>query len=153
MFVCELGVLVIDLNFGCLVKIVNCLCGGVVLFKELKLMYDIVVVVCCVVLSEIVVILKMCLGYDSFDGVLDCVWVLVDGGLVYVVVYVWIKVDGYRLLVYWEWVVWVVEVVCVLVFVNGEVWMFDDYLCCCEVSGVEDIMFGCGLVLCFGLVW
>ena len=38
------------------------------------------------------------------------------------------------------------EAVRVPVFANGEVWTLDDYLRCREVSGVEDIMLGRGLV-------
>ena len=40
----------------------------------------------------------------------------------------------------------VAEAVRVPVFANGEVWTLDDYLRCREVSGVEDIMLGRGLV-------
>lgn len=38
------------------------------------------------------------------------------------------------------------EVVGVPVFANGEVWTLDDWLRCREISGVDDIMLGRGLV-------
>ncbi|MCY1450258.1 tRNA-dihydrouridine(16) synthase [compost metagenome] len=56
------------------------------------------------------------------------------------------KADGYKPPAHWEWVARVAEAVRVPVFANGEVWTLADYLRCREVSGVEDIMLGRGLV-------
>ncbi|HBO5816850.1 TPA: tRNA-dihydrouridine synthase [Pseudomonas aeruginosa] len=145
-FACELGAPVIDLNFGCPAKTVNRSRGGAVLLKEPKLMHDIVAAVRRAVPSEIAVTSKMRLGYDSPDGALDCARALADGGSAHVVVHARTKVDGYRPPAHWEWVARVAEAVRVPVFANGEVWTLDDYLRCREVSGVEDIMLGRGLV-------
>ena len=145
-FACELGAPVIDLNFGCPAKTVNRSRGGAVLLKEPELMHDIVAAVRRAVPSEIAVTSKMRLGYDSPDGALDCARALADGGSAHVVVHARTKVDGYRPPAHWEWVARVAEAVRVPVFANGEVWTLDDYLRCREVSGVEDIMLGRGLV-------
>ncbi|MCY1396737.1 tRNA-dihydrouridine(16) synthase [compost metagenome] len=143
---CELGAPVIDLNFGCPAKTVNRSRGGAVLLKEPELMHSIVEAVRRAVPADIPVTAKMRLGYDSPDGALDCARALADGGAAHVVVHARTKVDGYKPPAHWEWVAWVAEAVRVPVFANGEVWTLADYLRCREISGVEDIMLGRGLV-------
>jgi tRNA-dihydrouridine synthase C len=56
------------------------------------------------------------------------------------------KVEGYKPPAHWEWVARVQEAVAVPVFANGEVWTLDDWRRCREISGVDDIMLGRGLV-------
>ena len=63
-----------------------------------------------------------------------------------IVVHARTKVEGYKPPAHWEWVARVQEVVKVPVFANGEVWDLDDWRRCREISGVEDIMLGRGLV-------
>ncbi|MCY1267443.1 tRNA-dihydrouridine(16) synthase [compost metagenome] len=143
---CELGAPVIDLNFGCPAKTVNRSRGGAVLLKEPELMHRIVETVRRAVPQAIPLTAKMRLGYDSPDGSLDCARALADGGAAHVVVHARTKVDGYKPPAHWEWVARVAEAVPVPVFANGEVWTLADYLRCREISGVEDIMLGRGLV-------
>ncbi|MNM59094.1 tRNA-dihydrouridine synthase C [compost metagenome] len=143
---CELGAPVIDLNFGCPAKTVNRSRGGAVLLKEPELMHSIVEAVRRAVPADIPVTAKMRLGYDSPDSALDCARALADGGAAHVVVHARTKVDGYKPPAHWEWVARVAEAVRVPVFANGEVWTLADYLRCREISGVEDIMLGRGLV-------
>ncbi|MBO3274561.1 tRNA dihydrouridine synthase [Pseudomonas schmalbachii] len=143
---CELGAPVIDLNFGCPAKTVNRSRGGAVLLKEPELMHSIIETVRRAVPAAIPVTAKMRLGYDSPDGALDCARALADGGAAHVVVHARTKVDGYKPPAHWEWVARVAEAVRVPVFANGEVWTLADYLRCREISGVEDIMLGRGLV-------
>ena len=145
-YACELGAPVIDLNFGCPAKTVNKSRGGAVLLKEPELLHAILSEVRRAVPREIPVTAKMRLGFDSPDGALDCARALVDGGAQQLVVHARTKTDGYKPPAHWEWVARVQEAVAVPVYANGEVWNLDDWRRCREVSGVEDIMLGRGLV-------
>ncbi|MGH8436491.1 MAG: tRNA dihydrouridine synthase [Pseudomonas sp.] len=145
-FACELGAPVIDLNFGCPAKTVNKSRGGAVLLKEPELLHAILSEVRRAVPAAIPVTAKMRLGFDSPDGALDCARALAEGGAAQIVVHARTKVDGYKPPAHWEWVARVQEVVKVPVFANGEIWSVDDWRRCREVSGVEDIMLGRGLV-------
>jgi tRNA-dihydrouridine synthase C len=145
-FACSLGAPAIDLNFGCPAKTVNKSRGGAVLLKEPELLHSILYEVRKAVPAHIPVTAKMRLGFDSPDGALDCARALVDGGAEQLVVHARTKVDGYKPPAHWEWVAKVQEVVDVPVFANGDIWSLDDWRRCREVSGVDDIMLGRGLV-------
>ncbi|WP_262192746.1 tRNA-dihydrouridine synthase family protein, partial [Escherichia coli] len=79
-------------------------------------------------------------------GALDCARALAEVGASQIVVHARTKVEGYKPPAQWEWVARVQEVVGVPVFANGEVWTLDDWRRCREISGVDDIMLGRGLV-------
>ncbi|AHL76045.1 tRNA-dihydrouridine synthase C [Stutzerimonas stutzeri] len=145
-FACTLGAPAIDLNFGCPAKTVNKSRGGAVLLKEPELLHAILREVRMAVPAHIPVTAKMRLGFDSPDGALDCARALVDGGAEQLVVHARTKVDGYKPPAHWEWVAKVQDVVTVPVFANGDIWSLEDWRRCREVSGVEDIMLGRGLV-------
>jgi len=145
-FACSLGAPAIDLNFGCPAKTVNKSRGGAVLLKEPELLHSILREVRKAVPAHIPVTAKMRLGFDSPDGALDCARALVEGGAEQLVVHARTKVDGYKPPAHWEWVAKVQDVVAVPVFANGDIWSLDDWRRCREVSGVEDIMLGRGLV-------
>ncbi|WP_285376297.1 tRNA-dihydrouridine synthase [Pseudomonas sp. lyk4-TYG-107] len=143
---CELGSEVIDLNFGCPAKTVNKSRGGAVLLKEPELLNSIVEHVRRAVPAHIPVTAKMRLGFDSPDGSLVCATALAEGGAEHIVVHARTKVDGYKPPAHWEWIPRVQEVVKVPVFANGDIWSVEDWRRCREISGVEDIMLGRGLV-------
>jgi tRNA-dihydrouridine synthase C len=143
---CTLGAPVIDLNFGCPARTVNNSRGGAVLLKEPDLLHRIVAAVRRAVPRPIPVTAKMRLGYDTTAVALPCARALADGGAAQIVVHARTRTDGYRPPAYWEWVARVQDAVPVPVFANGEIWTVEDWHRCREVSGVEDIMLGRGLV-------
>jgi tRNA-dihydrouridine synthase C len=143
---CALVAPVIDLNFGCPAKTVNKSRGGAVLLKEPELLHSIVAAVRRAVPASIPVTAKMRLGYDTTDVALPCAQALASGGAAQIVVHARTKTDGYRPPAYWEWIARVQDAVKVPVFANGEIWDVDDWRRCREVSGVEDIMLGRGLI-------
>lgn len=145
-FACGLGAPVIDLNFGCPAKTVNKSRGGAVLLKEPELLHAIVREVRRTVPAGIPVTAKMRLGFDHKDYALECARALTEGGAAQLVVHARTKVEGYKPPAHWEWVARVQEAAKVPVFANGEVWTLDDWRRCREISGVEDIMLGRGLV-------
>ncbi|WP_407291170.1 tRNA dihydrouridine synthase [Stutzerimonas zhaodongensis] len=143
---CSLGAPAIDLNFGCPAKTVNKSRGGAVLLKEPDLLHSILCEVRRAVPAQIPVTAKMRLGFDHKDGALDCARALAEGGAAQLVVHARTKVEGYKPPAHWEWVAKVRDVVDVPVFANGDIWTVEDWRRCREVSGVEDIMLGRGLV-------
>lgn len=145
-YACELGALVIDLNFGCPAKTVNKSRGGAVLLKEPELLHAILCAVRRAVPARIPVTAKMRLGFDSPEPALDCARALVAGGAGQLVVHARTKVEGYRPPAHWEWVARVREVVPVPVLANGEIWTLEDWQRCRAVSGVDEVMLGRGLV-------
>ncbi|CAM5558393.1 tRNA-dihydrouridine(16) synthase OS=Stutzerimonas stutzeri OX=316 GN=dusC PE=3 SV=1 [Stutzerimonas stutzeri] len=145
-YACTLGAPAIDLNFGCPARTVNKSRGGAVLLKEPELLHAIVCEVRRSVPAHIPVTAKMRLGFDSPDGALDCARALTAGGAQQLVVHARTKLDGYKPPAHWEWVARVRDVVDVPVYANGEIWSVADWRRCREVSGVEDVMLGRGLV-------
>jgi tRNA-dihydrouridine synthase C len=143
---CRLGAPVIDLNFGCPAKTVNKSRGGAVLLKEPELLNRILVEVRRTVPASIPVTAKMRLGYEDTDLALTCAKALAEGGASQIVVHARTKTDGYKPPAYWEWIARVRDAVKVTVFANGEVWSVEDWRRCREISGVEDLMLGRGLV-------
>ena len=145
-YACSLGAPAIDLNFGCPAKTVNKSRRGAILLNEPDLLHSILHEVRKAVPGPIPVTAKMRLGFDSKEGALDCARALVDGGAEQLVVHARTKVEGYKPPAHWEWVARVKDAVNVPVFANGDIWTVDDWRRCREVSGVEDIMLGRGLV-------
>ncbi|MCU1716002.1 tRNA dihydrouridine synthase [Pseudomonas sp. 5P_3.1_Bac2] len=145
-FACTLGAPVIDLNFGCPAKTVNKSRGGAILLKEPELLHAIVREVRRSVPVHIPVTAKMRLGFEHKDYAIECAQALADGGAAHLVVHARTKLEGYKPPAHWEWVAKVQEAVQVPVFANGEVWNLEDWRRCREISGVEDIMLGRGLV-------
>ncbi|SEI56019.1 tRNA-dihydrouridine synthase C [Azotobacter beijerinckii] len=142
----ELGAPVIDLNFGCPAKTVNRSRGGAVLLDEPELLHAIVRAVRRAVPAPVPVTAKMRLGYSRPDGALECARALAEGGAAQLVVHARTRAEGYRPPAHWEWVARVQEAVRVPVYANGEIWTVEDWQRCRQVSGVEDIMLGRGLV-------
>lgn len=143
---CELGAPVIDLNFGCPAKTVNKSRGGAILLREPELLQAIVGAVRSAVPAQIPVTAKMRLGYESTDVALDCARALQAGGAAQIVVHARTKLDGYRPPAHWDWIARVADVVSVPVFANGDIWTLEDWRRCREVSGVNHIMLGRGLL-------
>lgn len=143
---CELGAPAIDLNFGCPAKTVNNSNGGAILLREPEVLFKIVEAVRAGMPADIPLTTKMRLGYDSPEGAMDCARALADGGSAQIVVHARTKTDGYKPPAHWEWVAKVQDVVSVPVFANGDIWTLDDWYRCREVSGVDHVMLGRGLV-------
>lgn len=143
---CELGAPVIDLNFGCPAKTVNNSNGGAILLREPEVLFKIVEAVRAGMPAHIPLTTKMRLGYDSPDGAMESAQALAAGGSAQIVVHARTKADGYKPPAHWEWVAKVQDVVSIPVYANGDIWSLDDWYRCREVSGVEDVMLGRGLV-------
>jgi len=144
--IAELGASVVDLNFGCPAKTVNKSKGGAILMKEPERLFRIAEQVRAALPKQTPLTAKMRLGYDSTEPALDCARALAQGGITQLVVHARTKTDGYKPPAHWEWIAKIQDVVAVPVMANGEVWSVADWQRCCEISGVQSVMIGRGLV-------
>ena len=142
----RLGAPTIDLNFGCPSKGVNANRGGAILLETPNEIHDIVSAVRKAVPDDIPVTAKMRLGYNDKSLYLDNAAAIADAGASHVTVHARTKVEGYRPPAHWEFISRIREYVKIPVIANGEVWNYDDYKRCREVSGCEDVMIGRGQI-------
>ncbi|ANG63257.1 tRNA dihydrouridine synthase DusC [Marinobacterium aestuarii] len=141
-----LGAPGIDLNFGCPAKTVNRNRGGAVLLDTPQDVHAIVAAVRGAVPAHIPVTAKMRLGYSDKALALDNAQAIFEAGADGLAVHARTKVEGYRPPAYWEYIAQIREAIPIPVTANGEVWSWDDYQRCRDVSGCRDIMIGRGLI-------
>lgn len=142
----KIGAKAIDLNFGCPAKTVNKSKGGAVLLKEPELVHEIVRQVRLQVPAEVPVTAKMRLGFSDKTLALENASAIADAGADGLTVHARTKEEGYRPPAHWEWIARIREHIDIPVTANGEVWSWQDYQRCREVSGCNDVMIGRGLV-------
>lgn len=136
----------IDLNFGCPAKTVNRHGGGSVLLREPERIRELIAAVKAAIPNDMLLTAKMRLGYEDKSLALDCARAMQDGGAQELVVHARTKVEGYKPPAHWEWIGRIQDVVTIPVIANGEIWTLADYQRCREISGVEDVMLGRGMV-------
>lgn len=142
----KLGAPGIDLNFGCPAKTVNKSKGGAVLLDTPELVYEIVKAVRDAVPAETPVSAKMRLGNKDKSLAMENALAISEAGADSMAVHARTKLEGYRPPAHWEWIARIREGVGIPVTANGEVWSFQDYERCREVSGSQDVMIGRGLI-------
>ena len=136
----------IDLNFGCPAKTVNRHHGGASMLRDPESLLRVVSAVRGAVPPEMPVTAKMRLGYEDKGRAVECAQAIEAGGAAELVVHARTKTEGYRPPAYWEWIGIIRESVALKVVANGEIWTPEDYLRCRELSGVQDVMLGRGMV-------
>lgn len=144
--VARLGAPAVDLNFGCPSKGVNANRGGAILLETPNEVHDIVSAVRKAVPKNVPVTAKMRLGYKDKSLYLDNAAAIADAGACQVTVHARTKVEGYKPPAHWEYISRIREYVKIPVVANGEIWTFEDYQRCREVSGCEDVMIGRGQI-------
>lgn len=141
-----LGAPGIDLNFGCPAKTVNKSKGGAVLLDTPELIHDIVKAVRQAVPEGVPVSAKMRLGTKDKTLALENAHAIADAGADSLAVHARTKLEGYKPPAHWEWIARIREAIDLPVVANGEVWSWEDYLRCRDVSGCDDVMIGRGLI-------
>ena len=136
----------IDLNFGCPAKTVNRHRGGAILLREPELIHELVGTIRKAIPAGMTLTAKMRLGYEDKSLAIACAQAMQDGGAAELVVHARTKTEGYRPPAHWEWVGRIQAAVNIPVIANGEIWSVEDYRRCVEISGVEDVMLGRGLL-------
>lgn len=142
----HLGAKGIDLNFGCPAPTVNRHDGGAALLKTPSRLFDIVSAVRTAVPSTCPVTAKMRLGFDHKDLHLDLAQAAEAGGANEVTIHARTKTELYRPPAHWEYIANIKIHLKIPVIANGEIWTFEDYLRCREISGCDKVALGRGLL-------
>ena len=142
----DFGALGIDLNFGCPSKTVNKHRGGAVLLDEPETIYQLVKAVRSAVPASVPVSAKMRLGNKDKSRALENASAVHSAGASSLVVHARTKLEGYRPPAHWQWIRKIKDSVDMPVIANGEIWTWDDFQLCREVSGCDDVMIGRGVL-------
>ncbi len=142
----KLGAQGIDLNFGCPSKTVNKHKGGAVLLDEPDTIYEIIKTVRQAVPQSIPVTAKMRLGNKDKSLALENAHAIVQAGASQLVVHARTKIEGYRPPAHWQWIRKIADAVSIPVVANGDIWDWQDYQKCKQVSGCADVMIGRGIL-------
>jgi len=140
----ECGAIGIDINFGCPAKTVNRHDGGASLLRHPLRIRAIVAAVRSAVPAEIPVSVKLRLGWESVDEIDENAAMAAEGGAAWLTIHGRTKMQGYLPPAHWEPIGRVRKALGLPVIANGDIWSFDDFLRCREVTGCSHFMLGRG---------
>lgn len=141
----------IDINFGCPSPTVNGNDGGASLLKTPCRIREVVRAVRDAVPDEVVVSAKLRLGWESIDDIFENAPMAVEGGAAWLTLHARTRTQRYEPPVFWPHLGRVREMIGVPVVANGDIFSFDDFLRCREVTGCEHFMIGRGALATPGL--
>ncbi len=146
---CELGSPGVDLNFGCPAPTVNRHDGGATLLKFPDRIRSIVEAVRRAVPAHLPVSAKLRLGWDDPDQIFVNASRAVEGGASWITVHARTRMAGYQPPVYWERIGRLRRELesdrgGVPVVANGDIWSWEDFLRCRELTGSSHFMMGRG---------
>ena len=146
---CELGSPGVDLNFGCPAPTVNRHDGGATLLKFPDRIRSIVEAVRRAVPAHLPVSAKLRLGWDDPDQIFLNASRAVEGGASWITVHARTRMAGYQPPVFWERIGKLRSLLesdrgGVQVIANGDIWSFDDFLRCRDLTGASHFMMGRG---------
>lgn len=142
----SLGAQGIDLNFGCPAPTVNRHDGGATLLQFPNRLFDIVSSVRQALPNSISVSAKIRLGWSDPDDVFKSVDAIARGGASWITIHARTRMQGYAKPIYWDHIRRVRELNLLPVVANGDIWNFEDFLKCYELTGCEHYMLGRGAV-------
>ena len=140
----ELGVLGIDLNFGCPAKTVNRHDGGAALLKSADRIYNIIKTVRTAVPAHVPITAKIRLGYDDPSACIENAIAVQEAGASQLTVHCRTKTDGYKPPAYWEWIPRIKEKTTIPIVANGEIWTTEDFKKCLAQTNCTRFMIGRG---------
>jgi tRNA-dihydrouridine synthase C len=138
----EAGAQGIDLNFGCPAPTVNRHDGGATLLKYPDRIFAIVRAVRQAVPARFPVSAKLRLGWDSREPILVNAVRAAEGGADWITIHARTKSQGYAPPVDWTFIGEVRRRLEIPVVANGDIWSFEDFLRCREITGAEHFMLG-----------
>lgn len=141
----------IDINFGCPSPTVNGNDGGASLLKTPCRIREVVRAVRDAVPMQVPVSAKLRLGWESIDDIFENAPMAVEGGAAWLTLHARTRTQRYDPPVFWPHLGRVREMVGVPVVANGDIFTFDDFLKCREVTGCEHFMIGRGALATPGL--
>jgi len=139
---CEAGAPGVDINFGCPAPTVNRHDGGATLLKYPDRIRSIVEAVRRAVPAQLPVSAKLRLGWDSHDPIHHNAEMAAQGGASWITIHGRTKLQGYAPPAHWEPIGQVQKRLGIPVVANGDIWTFEDFLRCRDVTGSSHFMLG-----------
>jgi tRNA-dihydrouridine synthase C len=140
----ELGAPGIDLNFGCPAKTVNKSDGGAVLLKHPARVEAVTAAVRAAVPDHLPVSVKVRVGWDSADAMVDIARAAEAGGGAWLTIHARTRTQGYRPPVDWHAIGRARAAVGIPVVANGDVFDRASMAACAAQSGCTAFMIGRG---------
>jgi tRNA-dihydrouridine synthase C len=141
-----LGAPGIDLNFGCPAKTVNRHDGGATLLKNPERLFHIITAVKKALAGRIPVTAKVRLGFEDKSLHREIAQAVSDAGAAQLAIHARTKLEGYKPPAHWEFIASMKSVCRIPLVANGDIWSVKDYFRCREITGVDDVALGRGLV-------
>ena len=142
----ELGAATIDLNFGCPVRKVNGHDGGAALLRSPRRIETIVAAVRGVVPAPSAVTVKIRLGWDNPDDVVELALAAQAGGAALVTIHGRTRSQGYQDVADWVRIGKAKAALSVPVAANGDIRSVADLRRCREITGCDRFMIGRGAI-------
>jgi tRNA-dihydrouridine synthase C len=140
----ECGAIGVDINFGCPAKTVNRHDGGASLLRYPQRIRAIVSAVRAAVPMEIPVSAKLRLGWESIDEIDENAASAAEGGASWLTIHGRTKMQGYQPPAHWAPIGRVRRSLGLPIIANGDIWSFEDFLRCQDVTGCTHFMLGRG---------
>lgn len=142
---CELGSPGVDLNFGCPAPTVNRHDGGATLLKYPDRIRSIVEAVRKAVPKDLPVSAKLRLGWDDPDQIWVNAVQAAEGGASWLTIHARTRMAGYQPPVFWEKIGKTQSLLGNLpVIANGDIWSWEDFNRCRDLTGARHFMMGRG---------
>ncbi|MCB0392802.1 MAG: tRNA-dihydrouridine synthase family protein [Bdellovibrionales bacterium] len=138
----QLGAPGIDLNFGCPAKTVNRHDGGATLLKNPERVFKVIAAVRRWVPQNIPVTAKVRLGFDNKDLCEEIALAVEAGGANSLTIHARTKTEGYQPPAHWEYIAKMKAVVSIPIVANGDIWTYQDFLRCQEITGCTEFALG-----------
>lgn len=142
-----LGAQHIDMNFGCPAPTVNRHDGGATLLKFPDRIYEILTSLKQALPAHVTVSAKVRLGFDDPNAIYKNAEMAFKAGVDWLTIHARTKTQGYRPPVDWKMIADVKKNAPVPVVANGDIWTFDDYRRCRDITQCEHFMLGRGVLL------
>jgi tRNA-dihydrouridine synthase C len=135
----------IDLNFGCPVNTVNNHDGGAALLKDSKRIKNIVHTLRSNLPKEIPVSAKFRLGWDNHHDIIDIANLVAQENISWITIHGRSKIDGYKPFANWNPIKIVRQnLKSIPVIANGDIFSFDDFRRCQDITECTHFMIGRG---------
>lgn len=138
------GATAIDINFGCPAKTVNRHDGGATLLKHPLRIRAIVAAVRAAIPGHVPVSVKMRLGWDSIEPILENSRMAEEGGASWITIHGRTRVTGYAPPIYWPPIGKVREQLRIPVVANGDIFSLEEFRRCRAETGCRHFMLGRG---------
>jgi tRNA-dihydrouridine synthase C len=142
----ELGVKVIDLNFGCPVRRVNGHDGGAALLRDPGRLQRLIAAVRAVVPSNVELSAKVRLGWNNPDDIVELAQAVEAAGTSFLTIHGRTRTQGYSESADWERIGKARARVSIPVVANGDIRSPQDLARCREITGCDRFLIGRGAI-------